>query len=133
MMPYSLSWSLFCCLHSRSNCRTCCCGEQAFFSLSTLLPSTLRPGRLSSRRSRGTEDSCREASDWKTASSHKRTSATREQIVLMNHFKIFFEWSKLTPRTETHFCFVFVPDFVKICRFSSHHNFPSHTQVLNSF
>ena len=77
MMPYSLSWSLFCSLHSRSRWRTCWWGEQAFFSLSRLLWSTLRPGRLSSSRSRGTEDSCSEARDWNTASSHRVTSGIK--------------------------------------------------------
>ncbi|TNN79978.1 hypothetical protein EYF80_009795 [Liparis tanakae] len=56
---------------SRSSCRTCCWGEQVFFSLSRLLWSTLCPGRLSNRRSRGTEDRRREERDWKTASSHR--------------------------------------------------------------
>lgn len=64
MMPYSLSWSLFCSLHSRSRCTTCCCGEQLFFSFSRLLRSTFRPGRFSSNRSKGTEESCSEESDW---------------------------------------------------------------------
>lgn len=79
MIPYSLSWSLFCSLHSRSSCRTCCCGVQAFFSLSRLLRSTLRPGRLSSSRSRGTEDSRSDARDWKTASSQRVTSGKRPE------------------------------------------------------
>lgn len=64
MIPYILSWSLFCSLHSRSRWRTCCWGEQVFFSLSRLLRSTLRPGRLSKSRSRGTEDSRSDESDW---------------------------------------------------------------------
>lgn len=74
MMPYILSWSLFCSLQSRSSWRTCCWGEQAFFSLSRLFRSTLCPGRLSKSLSRGTEDSRREERDWKTASSHRVTS-----------------------------------------------------------
>lgn len=73
-MAYILSWSLFCFLHSRSSWRTCCWGGQAFFSLSKLLRSTLWPGRLSNRRSRGTEDSRRDERDWKIASSHRVTS-----------------------------------------------------------
>lgn len=63
IMPYSLSWSLLRSRQRRSSCRTCCCGEQVFFNLSRLLRSTLRPGRLSSSLSNGTDDSRSEDSD----------------------------------------------------------------------
>ena len=73
-MLKSLSWSLFCSLQSRRSCRSCCCGLQAFFNLSTLFQSTRRPGRLSSRRSRGMDARRGDARNWKMASSHSRVS-----------------------------------------------------------